>query len=333
MRQFNFNEWGRGHRRANLFSSLIILAVIVLLGAGCGDGGDDPVITDDPQPPGGGFSISAPGVVDSRVQLEVGRTLQFTPSNAVYTSSNRNAASITNSGLLTGVTAGQETVISATNASGVPSDNTVRVTVVDRSVPVSLLVDVRPLTVEVGLGGEARVSATYADGSIQDLSSEVARWESSGPEITVNSTGAFGGNSVGFATLRPVFSDTSLNSVVSPSVPIRVRGARSEVLRDITIEPATLPILGGTDTFEISLSRASESMLAFGTFAPSDPSELIKSEVFWDIFSDDSQNPIGQISADGIFVPLNEGTGIIFASRSNADGTEIIDTIQVRVLP
>jgi hypothetical protein len=136
-------------------------------------------------------------------------------SDAVWASSNVTVAMIEQSGMVTGVSAGAATVSAS---SGVATGSTT-VTVVTSPLT-SLLVT--PSNPSVSLSAQKTqqfsATATYADGTVQDLTSSVS-WTSSNPAVaSIATTGLATASSVGTTQIKATSGNTS-NSTTLTVVP------------------------------------------------------------------------------------------------------------------
>lgn len=214
-----------------------LLALVV----SCG-GGDSttPVI---PQPAAiASIAVSAPGIA-----LELNATMQLsaTPKDASgnalsgrvvqWSSSDAAIASVSSSGLVTGLAVGGPVTISATSE-GVRAS--VQVSTVS---PAVATVTVTPASVPVPLGGTAQLTASVRDTRGAALTNRVVAWTSSNSAIaTVSALGLVTGVGAGAATITATSEGqggTALVTVIS-SVTTGIRDPIAFVARCPTSDPA-----------------------------------------------------------------------------------------------
>lgn len=185
------------NRIASIFSLSLVLA-LAIVGVACGD-----------------FFVSGDAmdhinVTPVSVFLKVGETKQFTAtgvtvngdssdisSSATWTSSSTGVATVSNAGLATAVAAGNSTISAASGG----ATGTASVIVNNNALNTTLNVTATSTSVAVGQTLQLKCTATFADSSTQDITTQAA-WSSSATNIaTVSSTGLVTGVAAGSATI------------------------------------------------------------------------------------------------------------------------------------
>jgi uncharacterized protein YjdB len=208
-----------------------------------------------------------------------------------WSSSSTATATIDASGILTAVATGS-TNVSASFA-GVSQSTTVTVTA---PTIVSIVVTPVGLTLGIGINQQFIATATYSDGSNQDLSSGVTWTSSSTSVATINSSGLATTVAAGSTTITATvgtFSDTSTLTVVAAH------------LISIAVTPATPSIARGT-TLQFS---------AVGSF--DDGSTQLLTFLTWS----SSSGSVATIDPTGFASSTGTGTATITATSGSVSGT------------
>ena len=251
-----------------------------------------------------GANLTAISISPAGVSVPIHTTQQFTAIGnysdgssrdltalVTWNSSSTSAATIDLNGLLTGVAAGSST-ISATLGS-VSKSTTITITV-----PTISSISVTPvgLTLGIGINQQYTATATYSDGSSQDLASGVT-WSSSSTSVaTINNSGLATTVAAGATTITATvgsLSDTSSLTVVPAH------------LTSIDVSPATPSIAVGT----------TQQFTAVGNF--DDGSTQLLPSVTWS----SSAGAVSAIDASGLATAVGTGTTTITATSGSISGT------------
>ena len=172
--------------------------------------------------------VTGVGVTPTSASLAVGATTALTatitPANATNTnvawsSSNPAAATVSASGVVTGIGAGFATISVTTQSGGFTATSAITVTAVD--IPVTG-VSVTPASATVAAGGSTTITATVAPAN---ATNQTVSWSSSNPAVaTVNASGVVTGVTAGSATITATtqnggFTATSAITVTSTPLP------------------------------------------------------------------------------------------------------------------
>src|SRR5213080_655582 len=251
-----------------------------------------------------GANLTAISISPAGASIPIHTTQQFTATGSYSDGSSRDltalvswgssstaAATIDVNGLLTGVAAGS-TTISATLGS-VTKSTTITVTV-----PTIASISVTPvgLTLGIGINQQYTATASYSDGSTQDLVSGVT-WSSSSTSVaTINSSGLANTLAAGTTTITATvgsLSDTSTLTIVPAH------------LTSIEVSPSTPSIALGT----------TQQFTAVGNF--DDGSTQLLTSVTWAA----SLVSISTIDAAGLATAVGTGTTTISATSGSVTGT------------
>ena len=292
-------------------SGLVLIVVLTLLGTAiaCGSGSTSTSTSTSSTSSTSTTPVTLVSISvapSAPANLNVGGTQQFTAagtysnnstkdisSQVAWATSNTNIASVSASGLVTGVAAGTVT-ISAT-LSGVTS-SPVSLTVIPVATLSSIAVTpAAPAGIKVDVTVQFTATGTYSDGTTKDITSSVV-WATSDPNIAkISAFGVARSYAVGSVTIT-----ASLSGVTSPPVTLTV--IPQPVLSSIAVTPATPANLriGSTQQFT-----------ATGTYADGSTS-TISTGVAWAV----SDSNIATISTSGQARGVAAGTVTITASAS-----------------
>src|SRR5207253_11251991 len=137
---------------------------------------------------------------------------------STWSSSNTAAATVSNSGLVSGVTPGTATITATSEGTSGTSSITVT------NVPVAT-VDVTPPSASVQAGQTVQLTATPRDAGGTPLSGRTVTWSSSTPAVaTVSSSGLVSGVTPGSATITATSEGKSgTSSIIVTHVPVAGR--------------------------------------------------------------------------------------------------------------
>ena len=244
------------------------------------------------------LTISQIQIIPATVQLAIGTTTRLTAiatfadqstqdvsSQVGWLSSNTAVATVDSTGLVTGVAAGSTTL--SASLLGVTASTSIQV----NNTSVSAL-QVIPAVTTIALGTKSQLQAiaTFADGSTQDVSSQV-QWSSSDPIIAgVDSLGLVTGSGIGQATV------TATLGAISRSATLTVTNAIATALQVI---PPTASLPKG----------ARLQFQAIATFSDNS-SQDVTSQVSWN----SSDISVATIDLNGEATAFNEGGSNISAS-------------------
>ncbi|MEZ6930081.1 beta strand repeat-containing protein [Aeromonas sp. S16(2024)] len=244
------------------------------------------------------LTVSQIQIIPATVQLAVGTTTRLTAiatladqstqdvsSQVGWLSSNTAVATVDSTGLVTGVAAGSTTL--SASLLGVTASTSIQV----NNTSVSAL-QVIPAVTAIALGTKSQLQAiaTFADGSTQDVSSQV-QWSSNDPFIAnVDSLGLVTGSGIGQATV------TATLGAISRSATLTVTNAIATALQVI---PPTASLPKG----------AKLQFQAIATFSDNS-SQDVTSQVNWD----SSDISVATIDLNGEATAFSEGASNISAN-------------------
>ncbi len=246
--------------------------------------------------------------------LPVNTSLQFTATGTYKDGSSRDltvlvnwasfstaTATISPSGLATGLAAGSTTISASLGSIAGTTSLTVTAPTIS-----SIVVTPDGLTLGIGIGQQYTATAIYSDGSTQDLVSGVT-WSSSALGVaTINGSGLATTVGAGTATITAKvgsFSDTTLLTVVAAN------------LVSISVTPTPVSIAVGTD----------QQFSAIGSF--NDGSTQLLTSVTWS----SSSSSVATVNPAGLATAVGTGTATITATSGSVSGTAALTVTGVTV--
>jgi uncharacterized protein YjdB len=250
-------------------------------------------------------------VSPAAVSITVGRTAQLTatPKDAngnsltgrvvTWASSAPGVATVSASGLVTGVAAGTATLTATSE--GKSGTATVTVT----TIPVAS-VSVSPASASLRVGGTVQLAATPKDSAGNSLSGRVVTWASSASGVaTVSASGLVTGVAAGTATLTATSEGKSGTATVTvTAVPVA----------SVTVSPASSSVTAG-QTVQLS-----------ATLKDSAGNALTGRVVTWA----SSATGVATVSASGLVTGVTAGSATLTATSEGKSGTA---TVTVTVVP
>jgi uncharacterized protein YjdB len=232
-------------------------------------------------------------VTDDRGQVLTGRPIFFTSSNTVV-------ATVSNAGLVTGVSSGTATITATSEG----STGTATVTVVPE--PVSS-VTVSPASQSMLIGQAVQLSAVARNAGGQVLSGRMVLWSSGAPGLaTVSSSGVVTGIAPGTAVIVATIDGVQGSSLIT---------VRPVPVASVTVSPAsTGVIVGQTVTLSVTTRDAAGNVLT-GRI------------VGWS----SSDNTVATVSSAGIVTGIGVGSATITATSEGQTGTATINVSLVAV--
>jgi uncharacterized protein YjdB len=164
---------------------------------------------------------------------------------AVYQSSNTNIATVNNSGLITGVSAGSAVITVNYTEGGITRTATIDVTVVEAPKVLTSIV-VLPSSMSMHIGDSeiiASITAHYDDESNTTIGLDSVSYSSNHINIaSVNTTGRVAGVSAGSATITVTYTEGGITKTDTVSVTVT---EAPKVLTSITVLPSSMSIRKG----------------------------------------------------------------------------------------
>jgi len=252
---------------------------------------------------GTGTTVSVTGVSVSptSTSISVGGTATLTatvsPSNATnkavsWTSSNTSVATVSSSGVVTGVAGGSATITVKTSDGSFTATTTV--TVASTTIPVTG-VTVLPTSATVSVGGTTTLAATVlpSNASIKTVS-----WTSSNTSVaTVSSSGVVTGVATGSAIITVKTTSGSYTATTT-----------------ITVSSTTIPVTGVTVSPTSATVAAGSTTTLAATVLPSNASNKT---VSWT----SSNTSVATVSSSGVVTGVAAGSATITATTSNGSFT------------
>lgn len=252
--------------------------------------------------------VASVAVTPATASVVVGQTttLSATPQDAAgnaltgrtvtWSTSASAIATVSSSGVVTGVAAGTVTITATSEG----KSGTVTVTVTP--VPVAS-VSVAPATVSVPAGQSTQFTATAKDANDNVLTGRSITWTTSSAAVaTVSTTGLVTGVAPGTATITATSEGKSGAATVTVT---------ATVAATVAIKPSTASVVaGGTVALEASVSDAAGNVLTGRT-------------VTWS----SSSTGIATVSSSGVVTGVAVGTATITATSDGKSGTATITVL------
>ncbi len=277
----------------------IALPIALILIAGCGT---TTTSTSTPTK-----SLSSISITAQNPSITVNATEQFTAtgnysdgstanlsSSVAWASSNQAVATVTETGVATGVAAGSTTITAA--MSGVTGSATLTVTAAIVTIT-SIAVSPTTPSITTGATQQFTATATYSNGSTGNVTTS-ATWASSNTTAaTVNSAGLATGNSPGSTTISATVSGTSGSTALTVVAP---------TLTSITVTPSDPSFANG----------ATEQFTATANYSNSTTANVTSSATW-----NSSNTGVATISTGGLATGQGGGTTTISAALSGKTGS------------
>jgi hypothetical protein len=206
-----------------MFAKLCRTTLIACVALGCNDMASSPDRTVAGGPGDPAFVARPVSVQPSSATIDAGRTVQLTAtarpkkiSSFTWTSSNGSVATVSSTGLVTGIAAGTATITAAAGSASGTATITVRAT----TVPVAS-VTVTPNPSSVQVGATVQLTATLKDANGTTLTGRTVTWTTSAAAVaTVSNSGLVNGVAAGLATITATSEGKSGTSALTvTSVP------------------------------------------------------------------------------------------------------------------
>ena len=252
--------------------------------------------------------VASVAVSPASASVQVGQTVQLaaTPRDAngnplsgravSWASSNTAVATVSGSGLVTGVTAGSATITATSEGQG----GTATITV--STVPVAS-VTVSPATASVQAGQTVQLAATPKDANGNPLSGRTVTWASSNSAVaTVGGSGLVTGVTAGSATITATSEGKSGTSAITVTAPAPAPVASVTV----TPAPASVPT-GQTVQLTATLKDANGNTLTGRTVA-------------WA----SNNTAVATVTGSGMVSGVTAGTASIAATSETVTGTSAL---------
>jgi uncharacterized protein YjdB len=266
--------------------------------------------------PPGPVAVASVTVVPGSARVPVGATVDLaatlrdangnvlTGRTVTWTSSNDAIASVSATGRVSGVAAGEVTITAS--AEGKSGTSTITVDPVSTPIPVAA-VEITPASASVTVGSSVQLSAVARDAAGNVLAGRAITWSSSGDGIaTVDASGLVRGIAVGGATITATSEGVSGTSAITVAlVPVAA----------VAVTPATAGVLvGGTVQLAASVRDAAGNVLTGRA-------------VTWTTSAD----AIATVSASGLVRGIAPGNATITATSEGISGTSVITVALVPV--
>ena len=232
-----------------------------------------------------------------------------------YSSDNPNIATVSGSGVITGVSAGTATITVSYTEGGITKTDTVSVTVEDISLA---YIGVLPSNMNIYVGSSKNITsitAYYNNGSNTSITLSLANYQSSNSNIaTVSGSGVITGVSAGSAVITVTYTEGGITKTDTVEVTV---SEIPKVLTSINVSPMTMQMHVGNSNAIISITAY---------YSNGDSTDLVFADCD---YSSDNPN-IATVSGSGVITGVSAGTITITVSYTEGGITET-DTVGVTV--
>jgi uncharacterized protein YjdB len=251
--------------------------------------------------------VAAVTVSPASASVTAGQTVQLTatPKDAngntltgrtiTWTSGNTSVATVSSSGLVSGVAAGSATITATSEG----KSGTSAITVTAVTVPVAT-VTVSPASASVPAGQTAQLTATPKDSSGNTLTGRTIAWASSNTSVaTVSSSGLVRGVVAGSATITATSEGKSGSSAITvTAVPVAT----------VTVSPASATVF------------VSQTLQLSATPKDANGNTLTGRTITWG----SSNSSVATVSSSGLVSGVTAGSATITATSETKSGTAAI---------
>ncbi|HEY0263672.1 MAG TPA: Ig-like domain-containing protein [Granulicella sp.] len=223
--------------------------------------------------------------------LTDGSTQDYT-SSVTWTSSSATTATISTTGIATGTGLGSTTITAQSGAASATATLNVTAAVVQ-----SLSITPSTLSLPAGDTQQLLATATFSDGSAQDVTAAAVYTTSNPAVVSVSPTGLLHSNGTGSATVTIALGGTTTSLTVTVT---------TATLQSLAITPSPISLAAGT----------SQQLTATGTYSDGSTADLTNT-VAWS-----SSNPLNAIvSASGNVYAVLLGTSTVTARQGSVNAT------------
>jgi uncharacterized protein YjdB len=261
--------------------------------------------------------VTAVTVSPASASVDVGATsaLQATVTNqfgnpmtgqtVTWSTGNATAATVSSSGVVTGVAAGPATITAT--SSGKSGTSNITVTAVPPPGPVVTTVTVAPTSASIVAGSATTLQATVKDQNGNVMTGQTVTWStSSAAAATVNSSGVVTGVAAGSATITATSSGKAgTSSITVTAVP--------PVVTTVTVAPTSASVVAGaTTTLQATVKDQNGNLMTGQT-------------VTWST----SNAAAATVNSSGVVTGVAAGSATITATSSGKTGTSSITVTAV----
>ena len=244
-----------------------------------------------------GATVSLQATVkDQNGALMPGQSIDWSTSNAA-------AATVSSSGVVTGVAAGSATITAT--SSGKVGTSSITVTAAPPPAPVVTTVTVSPPSASIVAGGTVSLQATVKDQNGNVMSGQSVSWSTSNAAAAiVGSSGIVTGVAAGSATITA----TSSGKTGTSSVTVTAAPPPAPVVTAVTVSPSSASVVAGaTVTLQATVKDQNGNVM---TGQP----------VAWST----SNAAVATVSSSGVVTGVAAGSATVTATSSGKSGTSSI---------
>jgi len=199
----------------------------------------NPVVTTvTVSPPSASVAVGATSSLQATVKDQSGNTMSG--QTVTWSTNNAAAATVSSTGIVSGVAAGSATITAST--AGVSGTSAITVTAGPPPPPVVTTVTVAPTSASIVAGATTTLQATVKDQNGNVMTGQTVTWTTSNAAAaTVNSSGVVTGVAAGSATITATSSGkTGTSAITVTAIP--------PVVTTVTVAPSSASIVAGATT-------------------------------------------------------------------------------------
>jgi uncharacterized protein YjdB len=264
----------------------------------------NPVVTTvTVSPPSTSVAVGATSALQATVKDQSGNTM--TGQTVTWSTNNAAAATVSSTGIVSGVAAGSATITAST--AGVSGTSAITVTTGPPPPPVVTTVTVGPTSASVVAGATTTLQATVKDQNGNVMTGQTVTWTTSnGAAATVNSSGVVTGVAAGSATITATSSGkTGTSSITVTAVP--------PVVTTVTVAPTSASVVAGATTTLVATVKDQNGNVMSGQ------------TVTWST----SNAVAATVNSSGVVTGVVAGSATITATSSGKSGTSTITVTAV----
>jgi uncharacterized protein YjdB len=264
----------------------------------------NPIVTSvTVSPASASVAVGATSALQATVKDQNGNTM--TGQTVTWSTNNAGAATVSSTGVVTGVAAGSASITAT--SSGVSGASAITVTAGPPPPPVVTTVTVAPTSASVVAGATTTLQATVKDQNGNVMTGQTVTWSTNNSAAaTVNSSGVVTGVAAGSATITATSSGKTGTSSITVT-------AISPVVTTVTVAPTSASIVAGaTTTLQATVKDQNGSVMTGQT-------------VTW------STNNVAAatVNSNGVVSGVAAGSATITATSSTKSGTSSITVTAV----
>jgi uncharacterized protein YjdB len=254
-------------------------------------------------PPSASVAVGATSALQATVKDQSGNTM--TGQTIAWSTNNAAAATVSSTGIVSGVAAGSATISAST--AGVSGSSAIAVTAGPPPPPVVTTVTVSPTSASVVAGATTTLQATVKDQNGNVMTGQTVTWTTgNAAAATVNSSGVVTGVAAGSATITATSSGKTGTSSITVT-------AVAPVVTTVTVAPTSASVVAGATTTLVATVKDQNGNAMSGQ------------TVTWST----NNAAAATVNSSGMVTGVAAGSAIITATSSGKSGTSSVTVTAV----